>query len=224
MPADLHVYKGNVAVVLLKLHRFTFRFVDDLLSGMNPYFKDLLFQDQTVAGGWVKGTYPMFFHIVLEAMQGDSLPFLDVLLNFQTEGVRGVRMRYNPEGEREPTGEEGLVVLVTTHLYDKRRQTCYADIPIVQYTHITSNLSRGCVYNILVGQLHRFSRLISEVDNYIDEVALLMGKLLRLGYCYRPLMQRLRMFQHTHVRTFPSLSEHQIIQEVRAALAQQGLP
>jgi hypothetical protein len=133
-------------------------------------------------------------------------------------------MRLTPEGHIQPTGEQGLVVFVDTLLYDKRRQSCYADIPIVQYTHATSNLSRGCVYNILVGQLHRFSRLISVVENYVFEVSLLLEKLLGLGYCFRPLLRKLKTFQHTYVHFFPQVSERVIIHRVRAALADKGLP
>jgi hypothetical protein len=221
---DLHRLKGNVALALLKLYRFTFRFVDDLLSGTNPFFKRLLFLDQQVFGGWFHGMYPRFFHIIMQDMQGDSLPFLDVLLRFSLQGTNGVRMRLTPEGQVQPTGEQGLVVMVDTLLYDKRRQTCYADIPIVQYTHATSNLSRGCIYNILVGQLHRFSRLISVVDNYVSEVSLLMEKLLGLGYCFRPLLRRLKDFQHTYVQFYPQMADGVIVRRVREALAQKGLP
>ena len=216
-------YKGGVALLLLQSYRFTYRFVDDLLFAINPYFKRLLFVDQYVAGQWFQGIYPRFFNIVVEDMQEHSLPFLDVLCKFEVEDTYGRRFRVNPEGQLQPTGEAGSVVVVRTHLYDKRRQDCYADIPIVQYTHITSNLSTSCVYNILVSQLHRFMQIITDVHNYSKEVGICIGKLMHNGYCLRPLMQKLRAFQHTHVQAFPDLAEHKIILNVRRELRGQGL-
>ena len=156
-------------------------------------------------------------------MQEHSLPFLDVLCKFEVEDTYGRRFRVNPEGQFQPTGEAGSVVVVRTHLYDKRRQDCYADIPIVQYTHITSNLSTSCVYNILVSQLHRFMQIITDVHNYSKEVGICIGKLMHNGYCLRPLMQKLRAFQHTHVQAFPDFAEHKIILNVRRELRGQGL-
>lgn len=47
------------------------------------------------------------------------------------------------------------IMFAETVLYDKRRQECYKDIPIVYYTNVSSTISVQCGYNILVGQLHR---------------------------------------------------------------------
>jgi hypothetical protein len=70
------------------------------------------------------------------------------------------------------------VVKSVTNLYaDKRWQACYAGIPIVQYAHVSSTLSVHCGYNILTGQLHRFSQLIMcRAGNLIVEVAKLVNR------------------------------------------------
>jgi hypothetical protein len=78
-------------------------------------------------------------------------------------------------------GVDQVVQSVTT-LYDKRRQACYAGIPIVQYAHVSSTLSVHCGYNILTGQLHRFSQLIMCRGNFIVEVAKLVNRMYNRGY------------------------------------------
>jgi hypothetical protein len=67
-------------------------------------------------------------------------------------------------------GVDQVVKSVTT-LYDKRRQACYASIPIVQYAHDSSTMSLHCGYNILTGRLHRFSQLIICRGNFVVEIA-----------------------------------------------------
>jgi hypothetical protein len=85
-------------------------------------------------------------------------------------------------------GVDQIVKSVTT-LYDKRRQACYAGIPIVQYAHVSSTLSVHCGYNILTGQLHRFSQLIMCRGNFIVEVAKLINRMHHRGY-HLPILWR----------------------------------
>jgi hypothetical protein len=70
----------------------------------------------------------------------------------------------------------------TTHLYDKRRERCYESIQLVQFTPLSAGLAESCLYNIFTGQLFRYQRIIMDVSNFRFEVALLLRKLVGLGY------------------------------------------
>jgi hypothetical protein len=90
---------------------------------------------------------------------------------------------------RNAQGGTDEVVRSVTTLYDKRRQACYAGIPIVQYAHVSSTLSMHCGYNILISQLHRFSQLIMCRGNFIVEVAKLIKRMHHRGY-HLPILWR----------------------------------
>jgi hypothetical protein len=59
----------------------------------------------------------------------------------------------------------------TTILYDKRREPCYANIPVVSYMHVSSAVHARIGGNILYGQLHRFTSIILDRTNFVLEVA-----------------------------------------------------
>src|SRR5690242_11747730 len=91
------------------------------------------------------------------------------------------------------------MVKCDTILFDKRRLTCYAGIPIVQYTHVASTLSVHCGYNILIGQLLRLWDLINVRGNYVLECARLLLRMQKRGYRLSILCRKL---QH-HICLFP---------------------
>ena len=81
---------------------------------------------------------------------------------------------------------------VTTQLYDKRRRPEFASVQIVRFPHITSNLSVRCKYNIIIGQFHRFRRILLEKSNFVDEIALLLQALMDRGYKQATLRRKLK--------------------------------
>lgn len=149
--------KAIVARVLLESFRFTVRFVDDFTSGPNPHLTLLLYCTDTVLQGTFKGIYPE--SLSLEKTGNNPLDFstLDVRI-ISTQQANGVMESF-------------------TVLFDKRRQECYARLPIVQYTHISSMLSESSGYNIIISQLHRFKELIMSIANYVLESAKLVRRL-----------------------------------------------
>lgn len=94
-----------------------------------------------------------------------------------------------------------------THLYDKCRERCYDSIEVVQFTPPLAGLSDSCLYNIFVGQLFRYQRIITDLDNYIDEVGLLVAKLVVLGYQEVRLRKKFKRHLHNHRYVFPSVGK-----------------
>ena len=113
-----------MAKVLLEAFRFTVRFVDDFTSGPNPFLDMLLYCTDTVLGGVFTGIYPR--SLTLERTSRFTYEFstLDVQIISRVS-------------------EEGWVIAYTV-LFDKRRQTCFATLPIVQYTHVNCQVEHAC--------------------------------------------------------------------------------
>jgi hypothetical protein len=73
------VYNGNLAMHVLQALRFTRRYVDDLTAACNPFLEHLLYQNQHILGGLIRGIYP-HGSLVLEPTNTDmwSFPTLDI--------------------------------------------------------------------------------------------------------------------------------------------------
>ncbi len=113
-----------------------------------------------------------------------------------------------------------LVVYSHTKLYDKRRSACYRGIPIVQYTHVSSNISIHCGYNILLGQLHRFRELITMRCNYTLEVARLVLRMQSRGYRLSILWRKVKHHLRMYPDTFGATTHHDLFGEVLACYLQ----
>jgi len=161
---------GDAAFYLLQQFQYMVRFVDDLTSGPNRLLADLLYTNQTVLCGLVKGIYPQQF-LTLDRTQADPC-------SFTTLDLRIVSVRF------QVSGDDGVewVVRSYTALYDKRTEACYRDIPIVRYTHVSSTLSVHSGYNIILSQLHRYRELIMLRGNYVVEAAKLLLRMEQRGY------------------------------------------
>ena len=154
--------------------RYTCRFVDDLQSIANRFITSLLYNDMSIAGGLIRGIYCRDCPWEdTEISDGSKVPFMDILHIFFAQGA---------------------FMLATTQLYDKRRERIFQGVDFVQYSHATTCLSKECLYNILTGQLHRFSRLIMDQSNFTTEVSLLLVKLHRQGFKQQPLLARFKRF------------------------------
>lgn len=77
------------------------------------------------------------------------------------------------------------------HAAHKRRHPDFAAVRLVRFPHITSNLSVRCKYNIVIGQFHRFRRIILDKANFIQECALLLLAMQDRGYRMGTLKRRL---------------------------------
>lgn len=181
-------YKGNAARYVWFCFRFTSRFVDDMDTVVNPLFAQLLHTNQSIAGGLISGIYPVSTPIQPQGHDKYRVPYLDVLKLYlvQQDGtVRG-----------------------TTHLYDKRREKCYEDIQVVQFTPLSAGLAESCLYNIFIGQLYRYQRIIMDVRNFRQEAALLLHKMVLLGYPEQALKHRLRVHLGKFTWVYPAIRPH----------------
>lgn len=201
---DLH---SSAARYLLDQFRFTVRFVDDLTSAPNKYLARLLYTDQTVMGGLIKGIYPRQF-LSLEATPTDpfNFPTLDVRIITQRKRVRNV------------DGLFDSIAVSFTQLYDKRREDCYAGIPIVQYQHVSSTVSVHSGYNIMLGQLHRFRTLIMNRGNYVMESAKLVKRMVHRGYKRSIVMRKLRHHLQLFPWTFGDSTYHHLYCDIKSCL------
>ena len=171
------VERGMVYAAL-EPFRFVVRFVDDLIliSVTGPSTVErLLYVSQHFAG--IHGIYP------------DCL----VLVSSTVEGGRVLRAL-----DVEVLPANTVCGPLVTRLYDKRRQPCFADaMNIRRFPPIESMLALSCKLNVFDSQFVRFSRLITEVNNFVAEVVLLLALMIMEGYPEGPLLGRCK----TRVRT-----------------------
>ena len=191
----LEAYKGNAARYVWASFKYTARFVDDIESLANSLMKRLLHQSQSIAGGLISGLYPDTTPIIEQQHEDLSrFPFLDTLQLF--------------------ADHEGFIRCLS-HLYDKRREKCYDLIERVQYTPPVAGLSDSCLYNIFVGQLFRYQRIITDMVNYEEEVALLVSKLVGLGFKELKLRAKLKRHLHNHEQNvFPGESRTELVTRI----------
>jgi hypothetical protein len=175
---------GDVARYVAHCFRHTARFMDNFTSGPNPLLRFLWYDHKGILGGAITGIYP---HVrgtdevlTLEPVPGDccAYPTLDVriLSSIHVDGY----MRSD------------------TVLYDKRREPCYADIIKVQYIHVSSAVSARVGPNVLLGQLHRFSKIIMLRDNFVQETVLCVRQLRTRGFLLTTLLRVVRRFLQRH--------------------------
>ena len=82
---------------------------------------------------------------------------------------------------------------VITKLYDKRREPEFSSrLQAIRLQHMSTCLSAACKWNIFDSSFVAISRIISDRDTFIDEVARLVKDFYRLAFPMQTLMQRLR--------------------------------
>ena len=190
---------GDVARYVWRCFRFTARFVDDFTSGPNRLLPFLWYDSQSIAGGAITGIYPGPEVLELARVPGDiwGYPTLDIRIVSQVVAGR---------------------VSSTTHLYDKRRESCYDDISVTGYVHVTSAVSARVGPNVLHGQLFRFSTIILDRSNFVEEAARCIVNLEKRGHVRSSLFKVLRRFLSRHFDTYGDISMDPLWNDVVAAV------
>ena len=160
---------------MLQLTR-SLRYIDDLLGLHCLPLQHLRTHRDTLWG--FQGIYPP--SLSLKSTVGTVANFLDV-------HIRQSALRF-----QIVDGEIRWYGFLETVLYDKRRDPRFANIPLVRWTSIHSNLLSRCKFNTITSQFHRFRRIITNFPNFVAELALLLRQLVDFGYPYRQLVGSLR--------------------------------
>jgi hypothetical protein len=158
--------------------------VNDLTAACNPFLEHLLYQNQHILGGLIRGIYP-HGSLVLDPTNADmwSFPTLDI------RSISTPRMCVD-----KTTGLAYRYVHSHSVLYDKRREKCYDGIPIAQYTHVSSTVSENVDRSIIMGQLHCFRELIQDRQAFIQVCALQVFKLVSAGHPERKMLAKFKFF------------------------------
>jgi hypothetical protein len=150
---------GDAALLVLIQFRFVRRFVDDLVSGPNRVIHLLMYHRQTLLGGLIKGIYPN--HLSLKVASPASVAPVPLhIVNTQVQAPTEchaldttIVSRLHKLQYRDGSLQD--IVQSHTTLYDKRREPCYAGLPLNRFTHVSSNIRASTSYAVLASQLHR---------------------------------------------------------------------
>ena len=164
---QLHYDTGSVALYLLDIFQWLFRFVDDNESINNNYMDKLLYTNQTFFG--IQGIYPPELVITL-SKQEDHSNYLDITIS-----------------SRDGNGHSPL----KTTFYNKFSKAEFAALALIRYTHNTSNLARRLKDNILTGRFHALRRNITDKSSFCNTMASIIAQLIHRGYNGRRLLRRL---------------------------------
>lgn len=169
----------HLVAAIVEAFSLTKRYIDDLLSAMNPLWPYLTYNTQSL--GDVRGIYPdtlNFKNATPDRIGMQPLPFLDIHVT----------------PTREPSGRIRLHSL----LYDKRREPAFAALGLKRFTHASSVLSKGCKLNIITSRYHVMRTIISLASNFCLETARMMYDFEQRGYNMRHMWSKLCFLLSTY--------------------------
>ena len=144
---------GAFILKVLRTFQWVVRYIDDLLIMAPPFsprafIEHFLYTNRTYHG--VVGIYPPSVRLVATSpAHGLSVNYMDITTYLQ-------------HGSHGP---------VMTKLYDKRAQPeLLSRLQPIRLQHMSTCLSEQCKWNIFDGQFVRCARIISDRDNFINEV------------------------------------------------------
>lgn len=70
---------------------------------------------------------------------------------------------------------------LTTHLYSKLRSPAFAFVPTIHWPHIHSDITAACKYGVIVSRFHHYVRIITDLRNFVCEMALLLRLYVNAG-------------------------------------------
>jgi hypothetical protein len=164
---QLHYATGSVALYLLGIFQWVFRYIDDTESINNNYLDKLLYTNQSFYG--IRGIYPPELLITLSSKEPTS-DYLDITMS-----------------SRDGNGRSPL----KTTFYNKFSKPEFAALGLIRYTHNSSNLARRIKDNILTGRFHALRRNITDKSNYCSTIAKILAQLIHRGYNGRRLLRHL---------------------------------
>lgn len=161
-------HPGAVATFLLKQFLWFFRYIDDLSAFNNRFLHKLLYKTDTFFG--FHGFYPRDIEITLTE-PANYLNYLDIHIS----SVHA--------DDKTP---------LHTSFYDKFSEPAFSNLPIIRYTHMSSNISLRIKRNILTGIFHRLFHNITNRHSFFQAMARAFLSLSRRGYSFHYLCRQLR--------------------------------
>jgi len=162
-----HYDSASIALYLLDIFQWLFRFIDDTESINNNYLEQLLYTNQTFFG--IRGIYPPELLITLSE-QADHSDYLDITIS-----------------SRNGNGRSPL----KTTFYNKFSKAEFAALALIRYTHNSSNLARRLKDNILTGRFHALRRNLTDKSSFCNTIASILAQLTHRGYSNHRLLRRL---------------------------------
>jgi hypothetical protein len=198
-PTHAHMLysQGAVARFLLPLFIWLFRYIDDIGSINNPFLQQLLYTDRSFFG--FTGIYPPVLDITLTP-RSPTLKYLDIEIGARNENAK---------------------TPLQTTFYNKFSEPEFSHLPVIRYTHITSNLSRRCKWNILAGRFAALSQNLTSRRSFIETVAKVFVGLVQRGYTFGRLKRNLRQLCYLRSGLYGLSSQalnHRILFQARQSM------
>lgn len=143
-------------------------------AGPNQYIRQLVHVEDTLLGGLIHGLYPAYLNVKETAPAEPAQPPHAPL------SVNALDVCIYSRAMRTQAGD--VVMVATTRLYDKRRQSCFNGLPVRRFGHISSNVAGSVHTSVVLSALHRLLVACGDLDNFVEEVARLVADLNQSGY------------------------------------------
>lgn len=145
-----------------------------------------MYKDDGALGG---GIYPNDSCELNCTSKGDSCAFLDLKISQTALGLE-------------------------VDIYDKREQPEYSGLKIIRMPHIESNISNMAKYGVINSQIHRYLRLCTTKEGFINQCSNLIILLLQKDYNKRKIMRKLKriLYMKSYVHGISALGMFRIIE------------
>ena len=154
----------------------TMRYLDDILSVDNDYFKQFLYNDNIIDG--FKGIYPRYALTLQLVDSATTINYMDVqILRDQSHNI-----------------DHCLHNKLYTRSYDKRDGEKYKKLNITKYPSSRSLIAQKVGHNIILSQCHRFVILDTYKVDFIKDTVRLFWDLSRNGFDHTALCSRIKHF------------------------------
>lgn len=177
---------GDAILYVLSSFQHVARFVDDVITGPNRFIRQLVHVTDSLLGGLIKGIYPDYLNLKESKPAAAGVgPHAPLRVNALDTTIIS----------RPVTTSDGRVVMMaTTHLYDKRREPCFVGLTGIRFGHVSSNVANSSHYAVIMSALNRTLVACGDLANFADEVAICVKQLQDSGYKQRKVWCTVKRF------------------------------
>lgn len=179
-------------MLVLELFQYFGRFVDDVMSGPNPFLTRLLKTTDSLLGGRITGIYPPYLRLEPStddpASRGYTLQMLDVALRAYQIAA--------------PAGQPGPIIAGDITLFDKQSSPKYRRLHVLRYYNVFSQRALQSSYGVICGQLNRFMTHTTLPGDWVKNAALCMHRFHLQGFETSWLHSQMARWLHTHAEQY----------------------